>query len=234
MNPAAEATAANASVYADSTRVSGYITDPYHATRRRIARVLLEQALPGCPQGPILEIGGGGQSLLDGLPNERQTIVADVNESVLPKDGICLDVGEPLPFAAESIGAVVMAELIEHLFMPAAVLAEFQRVLKPGGILILTTPNLATLQDRLRFLVGRSPRQIDCLHPYLYLHIRPFTPASLRRLLDSAGFTTQAVKSNHVGWELPSGRWVQSRWLARMMPTLGGSLVVSSRRREKA
>ena len=229
----AAATAANIAVYADPKRVGGYVTDPYHATRRRLARQLLEAELADCPGGPVLEVGSGGQSLVQNLPGDRPTIEADINEEVLPPGGVRLDVAEPLPFESETLSVVLMAELIEHLFTPSAVLAECHRVLKPGGVIILTTPNLATLQDRLRFLLGRSPRQVDCLHPYLQLHIRPFTASSLRRLLDSAGFTTTALKSNHVGWELPSGRWVQSRFLARVVPTLGGSLVIAARRRLK-
>src|SRR5262249_55543116 len=104
------------------------------------------------------------------------------------------------------------------------------RVLGPGGILIITTPNLAAAQDRLRFLIGRTPRHVDCLHPYLRLHIRPFTPSSVWRLLAASGFSVSSLKTKYVGSQKACGRGVQWRRLAGWSPSLGGSLVVAARR----
>jgi hypothetical protein len=67
-------------------------------------------------------------------------------------------------------------------------------------------------------------------HPYLWLHIRPFTASLLRRVLCRAGFAPLAIRSNEVGWRLPGGRWVASRLLARVAPGLGGSLICAARR----
>jgi 2-polyprenyl-3-methyl-5-hydroxy-6-metoxy-1,4-benzoquinol methylase len=46
-----------------------------------------------------------------------------------------------LPFASETFDFAVMSELIEHLKAPRLCLAEASRVLKPGGILVVTTPH---------------------------------------------------------------------------------------------
>ncbi|HKT04171.1 MAG TPA: methyltransferase domain-containing protein, partial [Rugosimonospora sp.] len=143
----------------------------------------------------------------------------------------CLDAARPLPFRHESLAAVVMGDLIEHVYDPLRLLGECRRVLRPGGALVVTTPNLAAAQDRLRFLRGRAPRQVNPLHPYLWLHIRPFTASLLGELLRRAGFAPTAVRSNYVTWQLPSGRWLRSRSLARIAPGLGGSLVVAARKR---
>jgi SAM-dependent methyltransferase len=144
---------------------------------------------------------------------------------------VCLDATKPLPFASGSLAGVVIGELIEHVFYPEAMIREVARTLAPGGIIVLTTPNLATLQDRLRFLAGHSPRQVDPLHPYLHLHIRPFTVRLLCRLLEECGLTPQAVRSNFVGLQVGRDRWLSSRTMARLFPGLGGSLVISARRR---
>ncbi|QMU76565.1 class I SAM-dependent methyltransferase [Streptacidiphilus sp. PB12-B1b] len=56
-----------------------------------------------------------------------------------------LDISEPLPFADASVDWVYAEHLIEHVTMPVAVgwLREVRRVLRPGGVLRLTTPDLA-------------------------------------------------------------------------------------------
>jgi SAM-dependent methyltransferase len=143
---------------------------------------------------------------------------------------VCLDATRSLPFRTGSFAGLLTGELIEHVYDPVALLRECHRVLAPGGLLVLTTPNLAPVQDRLAFLFGRAPRQVDPLHPYLWLHIRPFTASLLRRVLRQAGFAPLALRSNHVGWRLPSGRWVTSRLFARLAPGLGGSLICAARR----
>ncbi|MEU4119552.1 methyltransferase domain-containing protein [Kitasatospora sp. NPDC028055] len=61
-----------------------------------------------------------------------------------------LDVSRPLPFADASVDWVYAEHLIEHVTLPVAVgwLREVRRILRPGGVLRLTTPDLA------RYLVG--------------------------------------------------------------------------------
>ncbi|MCX5214937.1 class I SAM-dependent methyltransferase [Kitasatospora sp. NBC_00240] len=56
-----------------------------------------------------------------------------------------LDISEPLPFADGSVEWVYAEHLIEHVTMPVAVgwLREARRVLRPGGVLRITTPDLA-------------------------------------------------------------------------------------------
>lgn len=48
--------------------------------------------------------------------------------------------------------------MIEHLYNPDILLAEIHRVLKPGGTLVLSTPNLASWVNRILLLFGRFPR----------------------------------------------------------------------------
>ncbi len=100
----------------------------------------------------------------------------------------------------------------------------------PGGVLILTTPNTAMLQDRLRFVFGIRPRQLDRVNPHLRLHISHSTPASLRKDLESSGFEQFSFKSNLVRWYLPSGQWRDSRKLAQLFPNLGADIIMSARK----
>jgi SAM-dependent methyltransferase len=64
---------------------------------------------------------------------------------------------EPIPFEHGSVDLVYMAEVLEHLPRPDRGIEEIHRVLRPGGHLILTTPNLACLPNRLLMLIGLQP-----------------------------------------------------------------------------
>lgn len=232
--------AANAQQYAAPSATLGYVAENYHAVRRQIAAELLVRALDekNAAAGPVLEIGAGASSIVLGLEHlQRSRIIADASVAALAelKGKQCalvnLDANKRLPFADKSFAAVISTDLIEHLYDPMTLIVEFRRIVKPGGAVVLSTPNLATLQDRFRFLFGLTPRQIDPLHDYLKLHIRQYTVQSLRHMLDRAGFVMTKVRSNYVGIQLWHGRWLESRRLAQLLPGVGGSLIVSARRR---
>ncbi|SCL29053.1 Ubiquinone/menaquinone biosynthesis C-methylase UbiE [Micromonospora rhizosphaerae] len=228
---------ANRRSYHDGERVNGYVDDPYHRIRRTVAARMVADGVTR--PLPVLELGCGPCSMLDPADLPGPLVVADLAEAALADARrasgsaalpVCLDATRALPFRDGSFAGLLTGELIEHVYDPTALLRECHRVLAPEGLLVLTTPNLATVQDRVAFLFGRAPRQVDPLHPYLWLHIRPFTASLLRRVLRRAGFDPLTIRSNHVGWRLPSGRWVTSRLLARVAPGLGGSLICAARR----
>ncbi len=97
---------------------------------------------------------------------------------------------ETFPYSDASFDTVVCSEVIEHLkYDPAHMLREINRVLKPGGRLILTTPNITSVMALHRLLSG--------LHPQVWSvytgtdgdrHNREYTPGEIRRLLQWAGF----------------------------------------------
>lgn len=103
-----------------------------------------------------------------------------------------------LPFANDVFDVVFCGETIEHLIDPDHLLDEMHRVLKPGGLLILTTPNIANWYDRLMLLAGYQPywlpasdrhhkvgnllRSVRCSERGPH-HLRFFCLRSLRELL---------------------------------------------------
>jgi 2-polyprenyl-3-methyl-5-hydroxy-6-metoxy-1,4-benzoquinol methylase len=108
-----------------------------------------------------------------------------------------------IPFADETFKLVIFSEVIEHLpNSPKPVLVEISRVLTPGGWLILTTPNVVSMANRKRFLLGRSVRT-DIEDSYntedyssvrIYKeHIREFTRKEVEYMLGQENF--EIVKS---------------------------------------
>jgi SAM-dependent methyltransferase len=100
---------------------------------------------------------------------------------------------EFLPHANASFDCVVATEILEHLATPGLFLAECWRVLRPSGVLYLTTPNVVDLRGRARALLGRSPQShlfgIErTLRMNEWVHRREYAPGEVGRLLEAVGF----------------------------------------------
>ena len=145
-----------------------------------------------------------------------------------------LDASYAFPFDDRVFDAVFIGELIEHIFDTEKLLRECHRVLKDRGILVITTPNLAGLKDRIRFIFGRAPSQVSPLHGYWRLHIRPFTFGLLSVVLRATGFEPLHLTSTYVdiGFRHLGMAGLQSRFLARILPGLGSTLIVSAQKRD--
>jgi SAM-dependent methyltransferase len=128
-----------------------------------------------------------------------------------------------LPAADASVDVVTMIELVEHLTPDdsATLLAEVRRVLRPGGRLILTTPNYGALWPLLEILVNRFGK-ID----YSGQHIAPFRKKTLRSLLDDCGFHIDSTDAYLFagpfaalfGWRTADWlSWLEPRWLTRRL-----------------
>jgi SAM-dependent methyltransferase len=86
--------------------------------------------------------------------------------------------------------------VIEHLHDPLTMLLECRRVLKPGGTLVIATPNSASL--------GHRTFKSDWVSLDPPRHLVLFDPPTMRRLLDEAGFD--------VDWLVTTARGARSTW----------------------
>jgi len=104
---------------------------------------------------------------------------------------------EVLSYESGSFDICLFTEVLEHLRInPILPLQEIHRVLRPGGILILSTPNISPL-DRLNFFIGND-YQGDLIHEYNKLnwlghmgHIRLYSKKDITNLLTYIGFSPQ-------------------------------------------
>ncbi|GAA4853409.1 class I SAM-dependent methyltransferase [Luteimonas vadosa] len=67
------------------------------------------------------------------------------------------DLNRPLPVEADSQDCIIALSVVEHLLMPCAFIRECHRALRPGGRLVLLTPNISTYFTVLQVLAGQMP-----------------------------------------------------------------------------
>lgn len=102
------------------------------------------------------------------------------------------DIEKPFPIKDSAFDAVFAGEIIEHLYDVDLFLDEINRVLKKGGYLILTTPNLLSFWNRFRAVIGLS--FIDFNKDKQ--HIRFFTKKVLTELLEKHGFEIEKISDS--------------------------------------
>jgi len=187
--------------------------------RYRYAAVL--EALPP-PPATVLEVGvtpgqftrllvesGYRTSGVDLDPHKRAALWAELGVEVRQAN---LE-QEPIPFADQSFDCAVFSEVIEHLvYSPLPVLREIYRVLKPGGALVLSTPNELYFKSRLRTLLHVLRWQsldtpAEFRHKMLLegtarytTHARTYTMPELVWLVQQAGLQV-AVRRYSAAWE---------------------------------
>jgi glycosyltransferase involved in cell wall biosynthesis/predicted SAM-dependent methyltransferase len=132
------------------------------------------------------------------------------------------------PYPDEHYSTVLCCELIEHLYHdPMFLLAEVNRILKPGGHFVLTTPNIAALRGVAAILEGYHPGFFPAyIKPAAPCeeadarHNREYTPREVHQLLENAGFTVTLLETGAFREEpKPEYRWVMRLLERYSLPT---------------
>jgi SAM-dependent methyltransferase len=173
----------------------------YHARRYATLRALAADLLAGRAEPRILNVGpmfetrllresgatvdtlGFPHPLFPPRDHERH-LAADLNETSEPGDG--------------SYDLVVMAEVIEHLHAsPVTVLGNLATWLRPGGAMLIQTPNAVALHKRLRMLAGRNPLEPIRGDPGNPGHFHEYTLGELRDAAGRAGLTVAGWRTEN-------------------------------------
>jgi 2-polyprenyl-3-methyl-5-hydroxy-6-metoxy-1,4-benzoquinol methylase len=161
--------------------------------RYKIAESLLPPNVAG---SKIVEIGGGAAEFSRRLKALNINVTfTDLSETNIQRatelgfEAHRVDLNLGLPGLADnSFDGAVMLEIIEHVVGAEHLLSEVARVLRPGGFLILSTPNFSSWQNRLRILSG------NLSHDEGY-HFRFFNPKVLRQRVEAAGLRVDRTVS---------------------------------------
>lgn len=147
-----------------------------------------------------LDIGAGHGSLITKLKAKMkvQSSVCDYTDTLMKLPDQKVDIAnlnhDSLPYPDASFDIVTATEVIEHLEDFRRVVREIHRVLKPGGVCILSTPNILNLNSRLRFLwfgFWNLFGPLPVLNSALYStggHINPVSWFYVAHALMDAGF----------------------------------------------
>jgi 2-polyprenyl-3-methyl-5-hydroxy-6-metoxy-1,4-benzoquinol methylase len=158
--------------------------------RRELRTMFIGDATPG----KLLEVGCGSGRFLNRMRRAGWQVQGTdfdpaVAARVQEKYGLRVDVGNlaALRYAAGAYDVVAMSQVIEHVHEPLALLKECRRVLRPGGRIVLSTPNALSLAHR-RY--GRCWRGLE---PPRHLHI--FTPGALAECLRASGLRVELMQT---------------------------------------
>ncbi|HUP02565.1 MAG TPA: glycosyltransferase [Bryobacteraceae bacterium] len=125
---------------------------------------------------------------------------------------------DPFPYPDGHFSTVLCCELIEHLAEdPMHLMAEANRIIKPDGYLLLTTPNLASLRAIDAVLLGYHPgfypaymRPAATNGESAARHNREYTPREVRKLFENAGFEIVRLETGEFREEPhPEFAWVR-------------------------
>ncbi len=136
----------------------------------------------GSPEKRILDLGCRAGALTRSFLDGNHVVGVDVDRvalaaaSELGIETVLADVESALPFPDQSFDAVIVGELLEHVRFPEGVVSEAHRLLRPGGVLVGSVPNVYHLQSRIAFLRGRPPDEDPT-------HLHMFSPDAVTKLL---------------------------------------------------
>jgi ubiquinone/menaquinone biosynthesis C-methylase UbiE len=186
------------------TREAVFRSNPVIDYEQQVRASAVLDALQPQAGDVILDIGCGNARDITPMLQRGATIVGvDLSEGMIAQarrdleaagfSGVTLEVGDAtsLRFADATFDKVVCSEVIEHIPDTDRAIAEMQRVLKPGGLLVVSTPNRHSWYGFERFVLWDKVMRRPWNHPFDNWR----TAAQVQTLLRRHGFTIERAAS---------------------------------------
>jgi SAM-dependent methyltransferase len=225
--------------------------------RQVVARDLVARIVHDLNQSRVrmLDAGCGDGSFLDALAKHIADARVDyvgvdysehqlAKAAQLPYEFHRCDLGDGVPLPDQTVDLVHAAEVIEHLYDPDRFVDECARVLRPGGHLVVSTPNIQAWYNRALFLAGVQPLFYETSSRTTEVgagamrrfkrttkpvgHLRVFNRTALLDLLRRGGFTPVSVRGARYHDVPRTLGWLDAAMCLR--PSLASILVVHAKR----
>ncbi len=145
----------------------------------------------------VLDVPCASGGFAHRLAHDGATCIAvDVVPPSCHKPAVIADMNVRFPFAEGHFDAITCIEGLEHVHDPFHVLGEFYRLLRPGGRLLLSTPNIHNVRSRIKFLLRGTlfwfdPREVNGVG-----HVNVIPYFILKHILMKTGFRNISVHPN--------------------------------------
>ncbi|PIN94015.1 hypothetical protein COU54_00590 [Candidatus Pacearchaeota archaeon CG10_big_fil_rev_8_21_14_0_10_31_24] len=152
------------------------------------------------------------------------------------------DFGEGIDFPKDKFDLVYAGEVIEHLYDPDFFLEEANRILKPNGFLVISTPNLCAWFNRIFMFLGIQPLFVEPSTKSKFVgsgflkrfkedsnpvgHVRIFTLEALKDMFKMYGFKVLEVRGNPYEEGFPKKLSFIDKIFAKISPGLAGQFVI--------
>lgn len=218
------------------TTVAG---SPYQVklTDRYSSHSLILSLLPQAGNGRVLDVGAAHGYLAAVLRDRGFRVTGIEGDSNLAREAakhceqvFVANLDGPLPALDGEFDIILYGDVLEHLKNPLDVLVKINQKLRPGGMVIISLPNIANIYVRLQLLMGRFDYQDRGILDRTHLHF--YTRKSFHQFLDQAGLEVLAFTATPIPLPLVvperfhgavlSAVHAVNAWLARIWMTLFG------------
>jgi 2-polyprenyl-3-methyl-5-hydroxy-6-metoxy-1,4-benzoquinol methylase len=193
-------------------------------------RTLIAGRVGAIGRARMLDVGCADGYLLAPFCNQHDVMGVDVSPQFAPhalKAGFLSHQikdlsSDPIDVQSQSVDLVFCGQTIEHVIDTDWLLSELNRSLKPGGSIILTTPNVRSPHSFIRLLLNEPPAFGS---KYRSGHVRDWTTRMLRRALENNGFRVDQARG--VEFWLPGGSDILSPF-TRFFPSLATAMLLAA------
>ena len=191
------------------------------------------------PGQKVLELGCADGSFLKYISDNTKVIpygldISSPSVKIAKEKGVNArthDLSNKLPYKNSEFKLVISLEVIEHLYDTDFFMEEIRRVLDKNGYLIISTPNIASLNNRARLLFGKYPKYMD-YNGIFGGHIHLYTPDVLQNQLKLHRFKLIESTSPNFFNPFITKAWFPnplknlSMFLGDIFPNLGSHIIV--------